>query len=236
MWIATLSTCDYYFRSFSVLNFFSCGGCFCCLATLVTDCVWDESTLFFPSLLSTYLCKYCFCREQCCCSDAELDGSDDFLWRYTVSSIEEALVPRSLGGVVVPLRLLQWAMPKGYLCFTVMTSVYTLKVNIYWKKNAQWSVLAWEEGMEQISFCLFSSLIHCFTLDSLFQPDQRVWWWVSRLGLPPDLLLLTLKNVWWSAAGWRNRGALWRTGSSVGLCCVETNSSIIRMKRKLNLR
>lgn len=136
MWIATLSTCDYYFRSFSVLNFFSCGGCFCCLATLVSDCVWDESTLFFPSLLSTYLCKYCFWREQCCCSDAELDGSDDFLWRYTVSSIEEALVPRSLGGVVVPLRLLQWAMPKGYLYFTVMTSVYTLKVNIYWKKNA----------------------------------------------------------------------------------------------------
>ena len=136
MWIATLSTCDYYFRSFSVLNFFSCGGCFCCLATLVSDCVWDESTLFFPSLLSTYLCKYCFWREQCCYSDAELDGSNDFLWRYTVSSIEEALLPRSLGGVVVPLRLLQWAMPNGYLYFTVMTSVYTLKVNIYWKKNA----------------------------------------------------------------------------------------------------
>lgn len=139
--------------------------------------------------------------------------------------------------VIVPLRLLWWVVSKGYLfCFIVMNFKIHLESKYMLKEECtQWSVLAWEEGMEQISFCLLS-LIHCFTLQTLFQPDQRVWWWVSRLGLHPDLLLLALKNVWWNVAGWRNRGALWRTGSSGGLCCVETNSSIIKTKRKLNLR
>lgn len=96
----------------------------------------------------------------------------------------------SLGGVIVPLRLLQWAVSIGYLFHLLWTSNYTLKVNIYWKKNAHSDLFLPEKKVwNRLSsvpylFCLFSSLIQCFTLQSLFSARSKSLVMGEQVGPP----------------------------------------------------
>lgn len=68
------------------------------------------------------------------------------------------------------------------------------------------------------------------------QPGPRVWWWVRQ----PVALVGPLHQVSkmgnWRLAGWKSKGASWRTGSYVGLCCVLTTSTSTKMRKRLNPR
>lgn len=75
-----------------------------------------------------------------------------------------------------------------------------------------------------------SFLFTVYILD--FQPAPKAWWWVSRAGAPGGYPAPKSWAPCWRQAGWRSRGASWKTGSSAGSCCVGISFSTTRTKMK----
>lgn len=68
-----------------------------------------------------------------------------------------------------------------------------------------------------LSRFLFWPQAHLIAMCVFMQHGPRAWCWESCLGCPGPAPLWTRRRLW-SQAGWKDRGASWRTGSCAGSC------------------